>query len=285
MEPSRRIAWLITLGGAALFACSIVPMAHRIADYNAHANIPAFHAEPIVSRTLRVEGFPDATLTDVPATGPMGSIRLDIGEKSTMIPVRRPAAMNMPNLAGYDEWLKALAVYPVVRDEHHDQGRISGSEHLVIVVRRTPEGFDPETWGQVRRDEWLFDFYDIKRDGEVEHFTRRWPRTSNYGDPEARLRREAAGEGVEPARAATAKYLLQYEPLKDRSFEHFVAMFVIPKLSVPDYKFNDTAFRLEVLSWTLPCSMCAVLAFLGGLVFAIAPKRSVRSAAPAASPS
>ena len=63
------------------------------------------------------------------------------------------------------------------------------------------------------------------------------------------------------------------------------AMFVIPKLSVPDYKFNDTAFRLEVLSWTLPCSMCAVLAFLGGLVFAIAPKRSVRTAVPAVSPS
>lgn len=64
MERGRRYAWCITISAGRRFA-AIVPMARRIADYNAHANIPTFHAEPIAGRTLRVDGFPIATLTDV----------------------------------------------------------------------------------------------------------------------------------------------------------------------------------------------------------------------------
>ena len=271
MDSSRRNAWLLTLGAAALFASSIVPMARRITFYNAHANIPIYHAEPIVSRTLRVEGFPDATLTDVPADGPLGAIRLDIAGKSTLIPVKRPAALNMPNLAGYDEWLKVLAVYPVVRDERGDQRRTPGSERLVIVVRRTPEGFNPDTWGEVRRIDWVFDFYDLRRDGSMDKFTRRWPRSYRS---EARLKREAAGDGPDAQTIAASQALARYEPLAPRTFEHFVAMFVIPKLSVPDYKFNDTAFSFGVLRWTLPCAMGAVLVFTGALVFALAPRKT-----------
>lgn len=282
MESGRRNAWWITIGAGALFCASIVPMAQRIAVYNAHAKIPTFHTEPLAGRTLRVDGFPVATLTDVaaesiPGAGSgSGTIRLVYGGKETLIPVKRPPALDLPTLAGYDEWLKPLAIYPVVRNERGEQTRVPGSERFVIVVRQTPEGYDPETWGKVRRDEWLFDFYDLQRDGEVVHTTRRWPRKSNYGDPEARLAREAAGKGVDEARAATAKRLLQFEPLKERTAEYYMAMFVIPKLSVPEYKFTDTAFSPKVLGWTLPSAMLGVLAFTGGLVFVIAPRRRVR---------
>ena len=273
MERGRRNAWCITIGAGALFCAAIVPMAQRIAKYNASANIPTFHAEPIAGRTLRVDGFPIATLTDVEAGRGEGTIRLVYGGTETLIPVKRPPALDLPTLAGYDEWLKALAIYPVVRDDKGQQTRVPGSERFIIVVRRTPEGYDPETWGNVRRDEWLFDFYDLQRDGKVVHTIRRWPRKSNYGDPEVRLAREAAGKGVDADRAAAAKYLLQFEPLKERTAEYYMARFVIPKLSVPEYKFTDTAFRTEVLGWTLPSAMIAVLAFTGGLVFVIAPRR------------
>jgi hypothetical protein len=277
MERGRRYAWCITIGSAALFCASIVPMARRIGEYNAHANIPMFHAEALAGRTLRVDGFPVATLTDVETDKEDGLIRLEYGGKETLIPVKRPPALNLPNLAGYDEWLKPLAMYPVIRDDNGQQMRVPGSERFVIVVRRTPEGYDPETWGQVRRDEWLFDFYDLQRDGTVAHSIRRWPRKSSYGDPEVRLAHEAAGEGVDAAHAAAAKRLLQFEPLKERTAEYYMAMFVIPKLNVPEYKFTDTAFSPKVLGWTLPCSMLAALAFTGGLVFVIAPNRRVKT--------
>src|SRR6185295_8519145 len=97
----------------------------------------------------------------------IGSIRLDYAGRTIHIPVKTPAG-DLPNLTAYDEWLSALAVYEMTRDERGEQRRKAGTERLVIVVRRTPEGYDPETWGEVRRDEWLFDFYDLKRDGSVE---------------------------------------------------------------------------------------------------------------------
>ena len=276
MDRSRTIATLLSLGAASIFAVSIYPMARRIGDFNAHASFLNLHAEPIIGRHIKVEGFPQATLTDDPPASPvpgMSAIRLEVSGTSTVIPVKKPPG-NIPNLAAYDEWLKVLATYEVVRDDEGAQRRRTGSERLVIVVRRTPEGYDPETWGQVRRDEWLFDFYDITREGKVNHVTRRWPRKSNYGDPEARLQRQAAGgKDIDPAQSAAAKYLLQFEPLKERTPEYFIAMHVIPKLNVPEYKFTDTAFSPKVLGWTLPTSMVSFLVLTGSIVFAFAPRR------------
>ena len=186
--------------------------------------------------------------------------------------LKRPPALNLPTLAGYDEWLKALAIYPVERDAEGQQRRVLGSERFIIVVRRTPVGYDPETWGEVRRIDWVFDYYELKQDGAVDRLTRRWPRS--YAS-EKRLLREAAGnsEGLTAEQVAASKKLAVIEPLKQRTFEYYAAMFVIPKLNVPQYKFTDTAFRPEVLGWTLPGAMIAVLLFTGGLVFVIAPRK------------
>jgi hypothetical protein len=61
-------------------------------------------------------------------------------------------------------------------------------------------------------------------------------------------------------------------------------MFVIPKLNVPEYKFSDTAFRIEVLGWTLPVTMASVLLIAGGVAFALAPRRRPTPASAAPQP-
>jgi hypothetical protein len=271
MERARLTAMLLTLGAAGVFVCSTLPMARRIGEFNAEAKFLTFHADSIVSRAIRVEGFPDGLLTDTTLDNGQSAVRLDYAGTPTLIPVKRPPASNLPNLAAYDEWLKVLAVYEVVRDDSGERRRKPGSERLVIAVRRTPEGFDPESWGEVRRIDWVFDLYDLKPDGTVEKTTHRWPRS--YG-AEARLQREAAGEEGDARRIAAAKKLIQYPPLKQRTPEHYIAMFVIPKLNVPEYKFTDTALSPRVLGWTLPASMGSALVFTGALVFWIAPKRT-----------
>ncbi len=275
MSRGRAIAWLLTLASAGVFGASILPMMRRIEDYNKSAGFLNLHAEPIGARKLSVEGFPPATLTDDAMPNGSSAIRLEYGGTSTLIPVRKPAA-NLPNLSAYDEWLKALAIYEVVRDAKGEQYRKAGSERLMIVVRRTPEGFDPDAMGEVRRIEWVFDMLDLKKDGSVDRFVRRWPRSLRA---EARLGREARGEEGDAARIASAKALIAIQPLKDRTVEHFVAMHVIPKLNVPDYKFNDTAFRVGVIGWPLPAAMGSALVFTGAVVFALAPRRRVRSEA------
>ncbi|HVU63043.1 MAG TPA: hypothetical protein VHC70_03640 [Phycisphaerales bacterium] len=276
MSKGRTISWLLVIVAAAVFVVSIVPLSRRIEAYNKSAGFLNLHGEPISSRELNVEGFPKGALTDAQMPDGSSAVRLDYAGKSILIPVKAPAAVNLPGLAAYDEWLKVLAIYEVVRDSAGRQERKPGSERLIIVVRRTPEGYDPDKEGEVRRTEWVFDYYDLKKDGTVEQYARRWPRSLRA---EERLRDEAAGHADDPARIASAKALIAIQPLKDRTIEHFAAMHVIPKLAVPDYKFNDTAFRFAVLGWPLPAAMCSVLVFTCALVFAIAPRRKKQASA------
>lgn len=271
MDRSRKIALIVTVACAGLFLAAIGPLTTRIRAFNEHANFLHVHFEPIASRTINVSGFPEGQLKDVEK-----GIELSFGGKTTLIPVKSPPAKDLPNLAGYDEWLKVLACFQVDRDDANRQVRRDGSERLMIVVRRTADGLEPESWGQVRRIDWVFDFYELGKDGSVQHSARRWPRKARA---EERLQAEAGGKNKDltPEQLAAAKALAAINPIAERTTEYAAAMHVIPKLNVPDHKFDDTAFSPRVLGWTLPTSMLALLGFCGGLVFALAPKRIVSS--------
>lgn len=279
MERSRAIAIGITLVSGAAFAATLKPMLDRIQDFNTHANFLHVHVEPIGSRTIGVQGFPEGRLTDDFMPDGQAAVKLEYVGQTLLIPVKTPPARDLPNLAAYEEWMKVLAMYEVGRDDQNRQVRLLNSERVMIVVRRTPAGFNPDTWGQVRRIDWVFDFYELKKDGAIAKSSYRWPRKARS---EKRLQEEARGESDDksPEVVASAKALVQYEPLKERTFEFSAAMHVIPKLSVPDHKFNDTAFSPRVLGWTLPVSMLSALAFAGGLVFAVAPRRRSQSPNP-----
>jgi hypothetical protein len=271
MEPARRNAWLLTLASACVLGASLVPMARRVAAFNAASGVAAgrYHFEPITSRDVRVEGFPDARLDDALTPEGRAAVRLTYAGSTTLIPVKAPPAKDLPGLAAYDEWLKVLAVYEVGRDEAGRQVRLAGSERVWIVVRRTPEGVDPRGWGQSRRTEWVFDFYDLRRDGTVDRFARRWPGSEHA---EKALEAAARGEGGRPPDPTVAA-ILGVPRLRERTPEYGAAMHVIPKLNVPQYRFNNDAFSPAVLGWTLPASMLSGLALTGGLVFALAPRR------------
>ncbi len=275
MERFRAVALGVTVLSTLLFAGAIAPMTQRIRTFNTQAQFLNVHFEPVVSRSIQVEGFPAGALKDHEK-----GIELTFGGSTRVIPVKPPPARDMPNLAGYDEWLKVLACFQVDRDDDNRQVRRVGSERLMIVVRRTPEGLEPEAWGQVRRIDWVFDFYELGKDGSVSHTVKRWPRKYRS---ENRLQREARGESpnLSPEQLAASKALAAIEPIAERTTEFAAAMHVIPKLSVPDHKFTDTAFSPAVLGWTLPVSMFAVLGFAGGLVFTIAPRRPKPAAAQA----
>jgi hypothetical protein len=283
-RSGRALAWIITLGSLAAFGAAIVPMIARIRAFNAEAALVRYHAEPIVSRDIRLGRFPALKLTDDVTESGQAALRLEYGDTRRLIPVKKPPARDLPNLALYDEWAKVLAINEVTLDDQQRSVARPGTERLLLVVRRTPEGFDPDSWGEVRRIEWVFDFYELRPDGSIEQTQRRWPRKPRS---EKRLFREAAmdlaappsdlksPQEIEDWRAAIArsKMLATIPVLKDRTLEHYAALFVMPKLSVPEHKFNDTALSPEVLGWTLPVSMVSVLTFAGGLVFALAPRR------------
>jgi hypothetical protein len=280
----RRAGWL-TVALGAVFAGSLIVMVQRVRAFHEATGFPTFHAESIVARQFQQGTFPEVRLeepleadlpTDVrealsrlPGMAMMKIVTVVSGaggksERATYVPVKAPPARGLPTLDAYADWVKTLAVNEVERTSEGVQRPKAGTDHIFVVVRRPPEGFDPETWGSVRRSEWVFDFHELKPDGTITSFQRRWPRSYRG---ESTLQAQVLDGDPRLAR------LEQIPVLEERSIEYFVALHAIPKLSVPNQKFRGTAFNPKVLGWTLPVTMSAALAGSIALVFAIPPRR------------
>lgn len=302
---TRTKLWIGFALSVVCFCGSVVGMALRIADFNRDADFARFNARLIADREFHLPGFPPVRLTDAraesaeaassdPATasggvqgadaGAWGSfLRLEYGERELMIPVRSPPIENAPNLAVYDEWVKVMAITEMHRSEETGYSEpVESGRRLLIATRTTPPGYDPRSWGSVRRSEWVFTFYNLHPDGTISTERRRWPRKRRGEQMLQRL----ASEAEERPDEENERYaeLALIPPLSERSVEFFAAMHVIPKLNVPGYKFNDTAFSFAVLGWTAPAAGFSVLGMLGTLIFAIAPgvKRPPEPPTPAA---
>lgn len=286
MTKGKKLAWLLTVLFAAGLFGAAWPMAQRIAAFNKASHFRHFHTEPVLRRQFQVEGFPPVRLEDAEDESGRFVLRLTYGHPADQappgapppavvdIPVNRPPATGLPDLGVFEEWLRVLAINEVLRDEQGQQSVKPDSEKIMIVVRRTPAGFDPGSWGSVRRTEWLFDFYDLQRDGRVEVYTRRWPMAKEIY--ERRFQERAAAPGADER----LKVLAAIPPLEERGLEFFAAMHVIPKLNVPKYKFTDTALSFRVLGWTLPVAMLSGLGLSIAFFFAVAPKRQPLAARP-----
>ena len=271
LDRSRRNALLVCLISALGLGASVVPMAHRISDFNTASHYARFHAEIQSQRDFQIGVFPRVLLTDFADDRGRTFLKLDYAGTEHRVPVHKPAAPNVPDLGIYDEWVKVLAVNQVQRDPATGQSSpVPGTDRLLVVSRITPEGLDPESWGAVHRNEWLFRFFDLRRDGSVDEETWRWPMAKD--EYEKAFQKRAAAPDADPALKAIAAVPV----LKERTVEYFAAMHVIPKLNVPKYKFTDTAFNFTVLGWTLPVSMLSGLALTIGVFFIFAPLKSVQ---------
>lgn len=281
-------AWLITLLSGLTFIGAAIPMALRIRRFNADAHYTRFHAERIIDRQIHLKGYPILRLEDQPGQAPgSAALKLTYGEESAspgpevrIVPVHPPPAPNLPRLDAYEEWARLLAINEVQRDQEGNPVAKPGTERFLLVVRRTPEGFEADGWGSVRRSEWLFDFYEFLPDGKIAAETRRWPlRFDREKDFQERARQPAPSGKPDERLVALA----DVPPLQERTLEYFAAMHVIPKLNVPKYKFSDTAFSFHTLGWTLPITMVSGLVFSVAFFFAIAPMTDrSRAGAPAA---
>ncbi len=291
MSVSKRRAWFLTVVFGALFALSAWPMAMRIQAFNKSRHFRHYHIQPIEKRVFTVGGFPPVRFEDSQDKAGRFVEKLIYGDPQTgkvqtrLIPLERPAAINLPDLGIFAEWMRVLAINEVVRDKSGNQSVDEGSLRLLVVVRRTPEGFDPETWGAVRRTEWLFDFYELKPDGSITLETRRWPMANELYEQAFQERAAAAAKGADGRPPdMRLKELADMPPLEERSVEYQAALHVIPKLNVPKYKFTDTALSIRVLGWTLPVSMLAGLGFSFAFFFAVAPRRVAGEVSGPASP-
>lgn len=288
MSRTNKNGLILASCSAVLLVLAILMFVIRARAFHREQDRPMYVVERFVQRTIdNLEDYPPLTLTDVTDDAGNAYLRADFGPRIELIPVQTPPVAGTPTLELYDEWAKLLWINEVSRDPAtRQQHAIPGTGRLVLVVRRPPIGYDPQTWGRVRRSENIFDFYTFKPGGEIEIEVRRWPRTySSENYLQERARRAAAGESDDEVtqqlrdpdgldlRAAEALALVAIPPLEQRSWRWIAALHVIPKLSVPQQKFDDTALNVRVAGWTLPIMFFASLGLAFGVAMLIAPER------------
>lgn len=267
---SRRIGLIVAIVSAGLLAASVTSMTGRVKLYNARAEFPQQQVKTVTTRDLSAWDRPvrirDATL---PLPGKPGAttaaVKIEYGDQSVVTPIKAPPSPDLPKLVGYAEWLAVLEMKEYPPKVHIDESTTPIARRVVIVKRNPAEGYDPDTWGSVRRADWTFDFFILTPDGKIEHEVWRFPR-KDLGERSLAARAKAATRPTDPE-----ALLYAIKPLEERSWEYSAALFVIPALQVPQYKFKNDA--VNAMGWTLPVGMFSALALTMGVVFAAARGR------------
>lgn len=260
MRTSNKVGWVLAAVFSVGVVYSVYRMSERVDAYNKHADFPHFRFEIIGSRTFTAMGKP--VRIDDDQDGAQSLLHVRYGDKDWRFPVKTPPVKDVPMLGIYDEWAKVIEVHELGRSSSGMQGDKVGTGRVVLATRRTSEGLDPETWGSVFRDAWMFDFHEFKPDGTMQSTTYRWPRGELGQMTLDRLVRE----GDEKAKALAA-----IPELPERSWQYQTALHVIPKLNVPKYRFKDTA--IKAMGWTLPAAGFGGLVVILGVCMGFAPPR------------
>lgn len=153
---------------------SIPSMARRL---SARQNHLVWFDKPISANNFKYRDEP-VELASVAAPGaPAAPQGTNVAPVSSAIEIRYRGATHtvpivdgqrddprLPGLLRYEDWLRVLVVAEGARTEVLLKEAIERGEvqpRLVVVMRRPPEGFDPESWGRVRRKEFRYTFVQL----------------------------------------------------------------------------------------------------------------------------
>lgn len=260
---SPRPPLLLTLLSAAILAAAVPSFISRARAFNASRETLHLKKVPMSARRFTAHGR-DATLTDALSDSGHAALQLTYGDQSRLLPVRPPPAKDVPDLLIYGEWLAMLRIIPVTPSGAPRPGATEADDRYLLIVRQPPEGFDPDSWGSVRRKEWTFDFYELRPDGAIASTSYRFPFPEREG---------MTSKQKEERIAKLPEAIRSLPELQERTVEYDAALYAIPKLSVPNYRFKDTAFNWSVAGWTLPAAGLSILGLLAGLALTFAPRR------------
>jgi len=265
MTKSKILGLMLLVSLSVVMVFSVSRMSAKVDEFHKRSDYPNFRFSIINTRQFSAYDGLAASITDE-SKDEQAFLRVKFGETDMLVPVKKPPAKDVPHLGIYDEWAKVIEVHETGRTAANTLGDKLGSGRVVLVTRSTPDGYNPETWGTVFRNAWLFNFYEFTPTGTITTSTFRWPR----GELGQMSLDRLVAKGNEQAKALAA-----IPELPERSWQYNTALHVIPKLNVPKYRFKDTA--VHAMGWTLPTAGFAGLGAIIGLLLVIAPAR-VKSA-------
>ncbi len=264
---NRRRLIPLSIAGAALvvFVLSGFSLFRQIDRYNTEQppqifytfvlNVPAFE---FAGRRVGISG------DNIREDG-TGEVVVTYGDETLSLPVTIPARVTLPRLERYRDWLVFVlwreneGFDPEETRRFMDAGLIEGN---LVAVRKVPRpGADPESFGEVFRSDWSFDFFTFDPEGGFDHerlvfpeseraFQRRIQRAERDGAPRPERRRNE----LQPStwQYASAMHLMGGKP--------------------PSAEFT----RGQLVEARLPLALAggSCLVFLIALGFGLAPRRS-----------
>ncbi len=280
----RTILWIIAGLSLVLLAISSFALAKRIEKFNQDRDAPLFSFRDVsedaflfMNNEFRME---EVEVDDKPY------IKVSYGTDELLLPVVIPPKQPLPTIFDRQrEWMSMMIMADragMTLDEM--ESKIDSGEIVprLILATRTPFGAEPTkekrfdsiehernwSWGEVRRDLWLFDFYEMNPNGTITvHEPQRFPES---GKSLLRRQNYAKLKG-EPIPEREPGELVEY------SWQYGAAIKLTPR--PPAITMENQALRAA--GWTLPTAAACVLILIASVFFAIAPTRVTE---PVASP-
>lgn len=271
----RPIPLAVAAVSLVLLVISTTMLAQRVRAYNASAVQSLFAYIEVNNPNFQFGGRPVELSDTGEEERPM--LRIRYGEDELLIPVAVETRQRLPEFfARHSDWLRMVFFADRSGMSMQEfESRIARDEipARLVVVTRTPFGADPAkdalfgleqdrnlSTADVRRDRWLFDFYELNPDGGfIIHPPLRFPESGSSllrRQNQAKLR----GEPI-PERNPGE--------LQERTWQYGAALKVMPR--APAITFENQALRAA--GWTLPAASGSVLGLMFGVFFAVAPPR------------
>lgn len=272
----RPIPLAVAAVSLVVLGVSVFLLAKRVRAYNESAIHSIFAFIEVNNPTFTFFDRP-VELADAENDEGRPAVRVTYGEDELVLPVTVQTRQRIPGFFNrHADWLRMVffADRSGLSMDEFEQAVIDETVPLrLVLVTRTPFGADPvkdglfgleqdrnESTADVRRDRWLFDFYELNPEGGFTvHQPLRFPES---GASLLRRQNQAklAGEPI-PQREAGE--------LQERTWQYGAALKVMPR--APAITFENQALRAA--GWTLPVASGSVLGLMFGVFFAFAPQR------------
>lgn len=272
MSSSRTTWLLIAAASLAVMLGCIYLMSKRIAKFH-HDNPRDIYA----FKTIDAEEFQYAGHTvsieqekldaeheeKARAAGSAGFVVLKYGDSLERIRVEIPNTQSpgrdkIPGLKRYEDWLKVLRMAntngqsPESFMKRLDTGEIP--DRLIIVTRIPFPGSDRDTWGEVWKKDWQFDFRELTPDGTIRKYERlNYPTTRGVQEPKPR-------------------------ELHENTWQFQAALQLMPQAGQigPTHNFFNNG--IAAAGWTMPAAAFSGLLATIALVFGLGPQRKMQTA-------
>lgn len=240
-------------------------MAQRLDRYNSESGRELYVFQPITAREFLWNGTPVSFTDEVDADGADvvvlqygdDSIRLRSGLKSL--------PSEVPGLQRHESWLKLLRFAPrsdkSIEELLAEIDAGTADERLAVVVRLQRPGVDQDSFGQVMRGDWRFQFVELLPEGGFREQVLRFPeseRAYNRRVSQARRADEPAPQRRD-------------DELKFGTWEFDASLMVMPKSGPPTPQFGRGA--MDALGWTLPAATVLFFITAISLAMTFAPER------------